>query len=134
MRTLIRGKKERGFTLIEVMIAMAIMIIGLLAFWKMHITSISADAMSNQMTKAVFFANQKIEELRASDFASLASGTDTVTDVITYKRNWYVSTYSALDDVKELRVIVGWLGEGCATNIDNCLHKIEMATLIYNSE
>lgn len=120
-------ERKRGFTLIEVMIAMAIMIIGLLAFWKMHAASVAGDAFSNEMTKAIFYAQEKVERLRAMDFDSITSGEDSVTDVITYRIKWTVSNYSSLSDAKQLTVEVGWR---CGSNIDSCKHKIEIDTII----
>ena len=126
-------KDTAGFTLIEVMIAMAIMIIGLLAFWKMHITSVNSDSFSNQMTKAIFYANQKMEELRAEDFDSITSGSSTITDVIEYRMRWNVNEYSTeLNDVKKIDIIVGWLGDQCRTDINKCSHKVSFTTFVYN--
>ncbi len=56
-------RRERGLTLIEVAIAMALMSFGLLAIWPMFAGSVKTNASSNQLGNANNFAGEKLEEL-----------------------------------------------------------------------
>ncbi len=57
-------KKQAGFTLIEVMIALVLLAAGLLALMTMQIVSIKANAFSSEMTYTAMLAQHKLEELK----------------------------------------------------------------------
>ena len=57
-------RKQKGFTLIEVVAGLIILAIGLLAIAAMQITSTKAGYFSNNVTRATFFAQDKLEYLK----------------------------------------------------------------------
>jgi len=59
---------NRGFSLIEVMISIAIFSIGFLAIGSMQITSINANAKSRLRTEATALAAAKVEEIMTWDY------------------------------------------------------------------
>ena len=54
---------EQGFTLIEILIAITVFAIGILAVGKMQITAIQGNSRANCLTTAATIAQSKIEEL-----------------------------------------------------------------------
>lgn len=68
------AKNEGGFTLIEVVIALAIFSVGILAVFSMHFTSIGGNALARGVTENVTAASGKVEELMAADYELLVSG------------------------------------------------------------
>ena len=58
-------KKKAGFTLLEVMIAMAILAIGLVSVFQMQSQSISMSAESRFMTTASLLAQSKMTDIEA---------------------------------------------------------------------
>ena len=68
MRSLTNTK---GFTLLEVMIAMMVVAIGLLGIAGMMVTSIRGNAASARLTEATNLAQDKIEELRSTPYPNL---------------------------------------------------------------
>ena len=65
---------QKGFTFIEVMVALAVASIGLLGLLKLHLVSMAtADAAAAQ-TAAVFLAQEKLAEVSAADAPSQAVG------------------------------------------------------------
>jgi prepilin-type N-terminal cleavage/methylation domain-containing protein len=56
-------EKEKGFTLLEVIIAMAILSVGLLAVGYMQITAIDSNSTANRITEGTTLAQDKLEEL-----------------------------------------------------------------------
>ncbi len=68
--------RGNGFSLIEVLIALVILAVGLLAFERMQIGSIRGNAFSQKVTQATVLAQDKLEGLRRLPFAdsNLSSG------------------------------------------------------------
>jgi len=56
-------EREKGFTLLEVIIAMAILSVGLLAIGYMQITAIDTNSTANRITEGTTLAQDKLEEL-----------------------------------------------------------------------
>ena len=67
--------KEKGFTLLELMIAMVVLAIGILALIQMQVAAMSGNSSANQMTTALTLAQDKIEQLKR-----LALTDDALTD------------------------------------------------------
>lgn len=61
-------KTEAGFTLIEVLIAMAILSFGLLSLASMQVVAIQVNSGGNRLTQGTTLVQDKIEELMALPF------------------------------------------------------------------
>jgi len=59
---------EQGFTLIEILIAITVFAIGILAVGKMQITAIQGNSKANHLTEAATIAQSKMEELISLDY------------------------------------------------------------------
>ena len=70
-------KPSAGFTLIEVMVALVIMAIAFIALCGLHLTSFKTDVRNRNESRALFLANQKLEELRSRDISSIYDEEDT---------------------------------------------------------
>ena len=68
---------ESGFTLIEVLIALAILTIGILSVNAMQISSIKGNSVANNLTGASVLVSDKIENIMATPYAALTTGTTT---------------------------------------------------------
>jgi type IV pilus assembly protein PilV len=106
-----RIKDTRGFTLLEVMIALVILAIGLLGLAGLQIIAIKGNSFGQQMTVASTLAQNQLEELR-ENAGSLSDGNDTVTDQngITYTRNWVVATNQPQANMDTVNITVSWTG------------------------
>lgn len=69
-------QREGGFTLIEVLVAIAILSIGILAVATMQTTAISANNRGYRLTEATTLAQDRIEYLTTQPFANLVEGDD----------------------------------------------------------
>jgi prepilin-type N-terminal cleavage/methylation domain-containing protein len=69
-----RKNNTGGFTLVEIMIAISIFTIGILAIASMQISAINGNDSANNLTGATTWAQDKIEELLAIPYANLVSG------------------------------------------------------------
>lgn len=100
------SNRNRGFSLIEVMIALAIFSIGILAVGSMQIWNTKNNTTGNVTTQATMLARQKIEELKAvqdvDDLDSEDGNTDTVG---IYNRLWNVA---GAGSSRQITVTVTW--------------------------
>jgi len=55
---------EQGFSLVEVLVAILLLTVGLLALAKMQTGAVASNAFGNELTQATFLAQDKLEELR----------------------------------------------------------------------
>ena len=68
-----RGKHhQQGYSLVEVMVAILILTIGLLALAKMQTQAVASNSFGSQLTQATFLAQDKLEELRLLNECYLA--------------------------------------------------------------
>ena len=107
------GKKSQGFTLIEIMIALVVLAVGLLALGTMQIVSIRANAYSSEMTYATMLAQQRLEIFRNLSFsdADLALGHHDSLPAIVEKGVSYSVTWDVEDtatDMKTVTLDVTW--------------------------
>jgi prepilin-type N-terminal cleavage/methylation domain-containing protein len=58
-------QNEKGLTLPEVLVAMVVLSLGLLALTKMQITAIQVNAASGRLTQGTAIAQDKVEQLMA---------------------------------------------------------------------
>lgn len=78
-------KRKEGFSLIEVMIAMAVLMVGLLAVVGLFGTGFQALQVGDHRTVAAQMAQNKMEELRQSNPAQIINGQDSQQGMI---RSW----------------------------------------------
>ena len=71
-----RVEQERGFSLIEAMVALLILTISLLALAQLMFVSLDKSQFANYDTKAIHLAQAKVEELRNLFGWQISSGQD----------------------------------------------------------
>ena len=55
---------QEGFSLVELLVAILLLTVGLLALVKMQTQAVASNSFGNQLTQATFLAQDKLEELR----------------------------------------------------------------------
>ena len=107
------SNRNRGFSLIEVMIALAIFSIGIMAVGSMQLWSTKNNTTGNITTQATMLARQKIEELKAVQDVDDLDPEDGNSDTVgVYERQWFVTNPYFGNTSRQLRVTVGWNGNG----------------------
>lgn len=66
-----------GFTLVEVMIAMVVLLLGMLGVMGMQYYAITGNTSSREMRTATNLGQEQIEQLKSTPYTSLSSGTET---------------------------------------------------------
>jgi type IV pilus assembly protein PilV len=104
---------DEGFTLVEVMIGMAIFLIGFLAIGSLQLTAINGNAGAREATEAATRATDQLETLIALPYDSIVGG-GPVTDGA-YTVSWAVVDDSPLPNTKTITVTVDWEQRGPRT-------------------
>ncbi len=112
MSTTLNKKLEMsaGFTLVEVMIGMAIFLIGILAVGSMQLSAVSNNTGAREATEAATRAAGRLETLISLPYESIAGG-GPVTDGA-YDISWTVTDNLPLPNTKTIRVTVDWKHRG----------------------
>ena len=128
-----RIRDSRGFTLLEVMITTVILAVGLLGLASLQIVAIKGNSFGQQMSVASTLAQNRLEQLRRTEYSSLSDGTsdgfDTYIDQangVSYNRQWAAVTDASHPDWLTLDVTVNWTGPA-----DN--HSITVSTIVSNT-
>ena len=121
-----KSQKDQGFTLIEVLIAISIFAVGLLAVATMQISAINVNSTAGRITTRMTWAQDKIEELMAlpysdpwiEDLGDPPSGTDTADNAHQettpdgiYTISWTVTDDTPVPNTKLITVSVTGRGK-----------------------
>lgn len=108
-----------GFTLIEVLVAMALFAIASAATTSLMFHSTAYIAKSNERSQAIAIAQQTIEDLRTMDYSDIDSGSTTVEwkeQAAFFNIDWDVSDDDPEPNMKTIVVSVSWESKG-VTNV-----------------
>jgi len=111
---------NRGFTLIEVLLAMGIFAIGILAVAQLQMWNVKNNTTGNITTMATMLARQQMETLKnVADVTSLSSGSDPNNPIDAdgkhgglFSRSWTVSNPLGGNTSRHLAVTVSWNRQG----------------------
>lgn len=99
---------SKGFTLVEVFVALLIFMLGLVPFLKLQLSTIDSNLAANQVTEATNLAKSKMEELLGMNYQNLLSATIASKKVDNYTVTWTRTADSPIADTATLAVTVSW--------------------------
>ncbi|MGA3084480.1 MAG: prepilin-type N-terminal cleavage/methylation domain-containing protein [Thermodesulfobacteriota bacterium] len=103
-------REEQGYTMVEVLIGMALLLIGLLAVAQMQIMTMITNSKANQRTTAITLAQDQMELLRTRPYANIDTPPLSDTSGI-YSRSWTVADNTPANNMKTVTVTVSWNGK-----------------------
>lgn len=127
-----RRAEQGGFTMVELMVALTVLLIGLMVLLATVVTSVRASSFSRHATEAAVLGEDKLEELRTrtvvpgtvtetpldeQGFVNTDRGVFTRTSVVTAKSlfdsmgNGFVDS-AGVNNFYEIQVTVSWLETG----------------------
>ena len=102
--------KESGFTMIELLTALFILSVVLLAISSMVYSVMNSTSMSKETTTATTLMQDKMESLKHIPVTSLAGGNDTITlGNVAYVRQWNIASSA---NTRSITVTVNWNSRG----------------------
>ena len=105
-----KKKKESGFTMIELLTALFVLSVVLLAVSSMVYSVMRSTSMSKETATATSLMQEKMEGLKHTPVASLVSGNDTVSQgKVSYARQWNIPSSA---NTRSLTVTVNWNSRG----------------------
>jgi Tfp pilus assembly protein PilV len=110
-----RHRNQRGTTLIEAVVAVGLFAIGAATMSKLMAEQMRMQVTNGTATTAIALAEQELEDIRALDYAEIASrSAEAVVGRITYKRDTIVQNDRPGPNMKTVTATVRWnepLGE-----------------------
>ena len=104
---------NKGFTLLEVLIAISIFAVGLLGVATMQISAIRGNRLGNEVTQATFLGQAKLEELKNS--TNVANEPDGNDQQGIFTRTWVITPNTAYS--RRVTVTVAWTIGGNTHNV-----------------
>lgn len=125
--------KSKGFSLIEILVAIVILSISLLSLASLMAMTTKNNSYGGHVTEAVTFAQDRLEELKVTPWANIVGGADVRpgSTGINYNRTWNVSilpnpTPPPNDLLKTVTMRVDWN--------DGANHSINIFSIIRNAD
>jgi len=127
--------RQEGFTFHELLAAMGIVVVAVLAYSLSSITLIRRQVVSDSSTVAIHLAQDKLEELQArrslSDEDSCPDGGDRGLSATSgaagfFDRCWRVAPSQLGPDLKQIEVTVSWR--------DHETHDLTLSTLVFRGK
>lgn len=112
---------RHGFTLLEVMVASFLMVMGFLALSGLVIGMMRGANLSRHTVRATGIAQSKIEEIRSGGYETADSGSETVESY--YSLTW-TSAVSSVSTIKNVSVAASW------TDHTGKEHDVELKTML----
>ena len=111
--------KTQGFTLVELMIAIFLLVVGLLSMAGLSVSVIQGNNFSKQMTSAATLGQERLESKRTMSFANITSAIDNYNSIPEYSSFKRVVTVPAAITItpltgaryKKITVKTFWAGD-----------------------
>jgi len=110
-----KQRQQGGFTVVEVLIALLVLLIGMAGMLSLQLTAMKATGFSRHATEATVLVEDRLESLRTAPVSSLTDGSDQVNaggDVDAtglFARTWTITPGA---DTTTVTVSVTWQEQG----------------------
>ncbi|MDY0042432.1 MAG: prepilin-type N-terminal cleavage/methylation domain-containing protein [Desulforhabdus sp.] len=121
MKKITLSNDSKGFTLVEVFVAMLIFLLGLLPLLRLAVASIQGNIYAQQLTRATALAEAKMESLLVMPYQNLVDEAPIAKSTHGYTVTWTQS--QIIPNTTTVSVSVSWLDKGGTT------HGISMSSI-----
>jgi len=109
---------KKGFSLLELLVAIFVFTFGLLGSTVLTTTVIKGNHLTKKVTEATILAQDKMEQLKRLSYNDLTSGSDSSS---IYSIQWTVQDNTPTQDMKTITVTVNWT--------DTSTHEVKLKTI-----
>lgn len=110
---------NKGFTLLEVLVACAILVVAVLSLWAVYITSLNCVIQAREMNIAAFDLKDVLEKIKSVAFADVttvfpdgaAVNPSLIGGFLLNNENVVVSYPQGITDPLEIQVAITWTGK-----------------------
>lgn len=104
-----RLRASRGFTLIEIVVAIVMLAFGVLASASLTAALMRSNSGVTNRTRAIEILREKVEDLQSETYFDIASGNDAVTvGGVTFSRSWAVAADTPAANLKTITLTATW--------------------------
>lgn len=104
-----RLRGSRGFTLVEIVVAIVMLAVGVLASASLTAALMKSNRGVTNRTRANETLRLKVEELQSAQYSEIVNGNDTVTlGGVAFGRTWTVAANTPQANVKTITLTVAW--------------------------
>ena len=125
---MIKTDNNKGFTLIEVLVAMVILSVGLLGTAALITGIINGNKVSNRISTATTCAQDKMEEIRRLGYSGMPTSDTTttepynsITNYSLYKRVTFTDVVNPAVGMKTVTVTVSWDSDNSSIELKTIL-------------
>ncbi len=119
------SSSSSGFSLLEAIIALAILAIALVSYLGLMTTTLDTERIATRKNAATNLVLDKLEEIRSSSFASVISGSDPPLNSAGlenqsdsfFLRSWVVSDNTPMTNTKTVQITCSWTEKGTARSV-----------------
>lgn len=108
--------RRNGFTLIEIIISLSILVVGLVALLALFISSFDVAMKAANLTEATIYAQQKMEEVKKAGYDLTLAGTTTGSFNPTYSWTLVVTNEAPTGYLRKASLTVSWTYRGKTFN------------------
>src|SRR5262245_14677033 len=124
-----KKEKDGGFTLIEIMVAMLVMVIGLAGVMMMQATAVKGNRQAARFSRAALLAEELMEELRGSPVTTLeategAAIAPLTINTVIYNRSFTVDNVPGQLGLVKVTVVCTYAEEGDLADLHTA--RVEM--------
>jgi len=94
-----KGLGQQGFTLVEILVAITLMLLGVFAVLGMQTVALQSNSIANQLSVATSLASEALEDISSSRWSSTGAAITNGTTTLTFGTSSTYTTYSTNQSV-----------------------------------
>ena len=123
-----QARNKRGFTLLEILVAITILATGLLGVAGLNLGIMKGNLVSNRVTTATALAQDKMENINRMDYSQVTEANipqegynGGIQDYPLYKRDTVITLDTPSPGMKTVQVTVSWAADDASVSIETFL-------------
>ncbi len=119
-----RAQNQRGFTLIEIMVAITLLSVGLLGMAGLTVGIMRGNTLSSEVTTATALAQAKMEDIKRVGYSNVeddAEDYNAITGYPLYKRDTVIDVDTPDLGMKTVMITVSWDSDASSIAVETIL-------------